>query len=769
MWILSHDWLFLGVLWITSLTFIYAQENSVQAVSEGTDCRCKCILTTKDGELCEGSLVGGQRKIIYLVETISGGTDCRCSCNTPPPGGCDTPAEFVDPNEDLSPGSPGSKIRQPSINLVELHSSISNMVAAMVMLEKAVTEKSTEDDIRIMKQNIKKSIFQVVSNLKSTNGSYQDLLDDLDLNSEDKETTTVGTNPTTLGTTTSTENGKIFEPSSSINETEGIVKPALMDVVVDRIGVAPLIPTSTSHSRISSTEYQPEELAPSTNTSTQTQRTTTQTVTVKNSTAPNITTYSTNPSSEAIESTTETIQKNTSPHQSNLSRTDTEEKDSILEEKEPKQDTDFDNYSTSVQVSTRNPTSRTHLRIVRPKIVFNPYRAKERKATTTTSKPESTTTTPSENEEEYEYDYHYFDIDGENEQTETSKATTIQSAHTSAPITTTTPTTIVRYTTTITTTASSTIENGNSYPDYLDQYEDEIYDYDVTEKPTTMTTTTTTQTTTPMKLGTTPIKIDPCGTLFSFSKPRKVSRFGRREGAWMKDPVHSDTDRSRASKIYVANFYYGSNLIEFDSVEAIRELRYQKSYNLPHKWIGTGHIVYNGSFYYNRAFSRTLIKYNLKYRFVSAWSHLTNAVYDPTTPFTWRGHSMVHVVADEDGLWVIFPARDPFDPYATLTYVINKINPVDLRILESHKSKIRQSVSHVFMICGVVYSTDRYNSRNARVTHAFDTRTRVQRSFYIGFENMFSYSVQFSYNPKERKMYSWDNGRQVEYRVNLMH
>ena len=66
------------------------------------------------------------------------------------------PAEFVDPNEDLSPGSPGSKIRQPSINLVELHSSISNMVAAMVMLEKAVTEKSTEDDIRIMKQNIKK-------------------------------------------------------------------------------------------------------------------------------------------------------------------------------------------------------------------------------------------------------------------------------------------------------------------------------------------------------------------------------------------------------------------------------------------------------------------------------------------------------------------------------------------------------------------------------------------------------------------------------------
>ena len=35
---------------------------------------------------------------------------------------------------------------------------------------------------------LEKSIFQVVSNLKSTNGSYQDLLDDLDLNSEDKET-----------------------------------------------------------------------------------------------------------------------------------------------------------------------------------------------------------------------------------------------------------------------------------------------------------------------------------------------------------------------------------------------------------------------------------------------------------------------------------------------------------------------------------------------------------------------------------------------------
>ncbi|RXM35457.1 Noelin-3 [Acipenser ruthenus] len=211
---------------------------------------------------------------------------------------------------------------------------------------------------------------------------------------------------------------------------------------------------------------------------------------------------------------------------------------------------------------------------------------------------------------------------------------------------------------------------------------------------------------------------------------------------------------------------YTNNKIvrEYKSISDFVSGAESRTYNLPFKWAGTNHVVYNGSLYYNKYQSNIVIKYSFDTGRVLAQRALEYAGFHNVYPYTWGGFSDIDFMADEIGLWAVYATNQNAG-----NIVISQIDAQTLEVLQSWSTGYpKRSAGESFMICGTLYVTNSHLT-GAKVYYSYSTKASMYEYIDIPFHNQYFHISMLDYNARDRALYAWNNGHQVLFNVTLFH
>ncbi|XP_061881204.1 noelin-like isoform X4 [Entelurus aequoreus] len=252
-----------------------------------------------------------------------------------------------------------------------------------------------------------------------------------------------------------------------------------------------------------------------------------------------------------------------------------------------------------------------------------------------------------------------------------------------------------------------------------------------------------------------------CGKLTRIAEPVTIKTSGSRFGSWMTDPLAPAGD----NRVWYMDGYHNNRFVrEYKSVQDFMTSDNFTSHRLPHPWSGTGQVVYNGSLFFNKFQSHTLIKFDLRSSLISRSRQLDFAGYNNMYHYSWGGHSDIDLMVDEGGLWAVYATNQNAG-----NIVLSQLDPDSLQVVRSWTTNHpKRSAGEAFMICGTLYVTNGYSGAT-KVYYAFATNSSTYEYIDVPLGNTYGHLSMLDYNPRDRALYAWNNGRQVLYNVTLYH
>lgn len=257
------------------------------------------------------------------------------------------------------------------------------------------------------------------------------------------------------------------------------------------------------------------------------------------------------------------------------------------------------------------------------------------------------------------------------------------------------------------------------------------------------------------------------GVLDAVGKPVFKGEMDDIYGAWMYDTL--PRSEAIADKLWVTRSKFRSILYEYNSRDDFSSsMKRAKEIRLSRPFQGNGHVVYNGSFYFNPVDRASIVRFDIiPHLSLTGPMMRDNEVFLPglvvnTKNYLYtpdHNHNYVDFDVDENGLWAIYGSL-------TNTTIVVKVDPIAMKLQQIWNVTVdHHKFGEMFIARGVLYGVHSVTDEIMKIRLALDLYKKLPLDVSLSFTNPYHKTTMIGYNSRTKELYTWDKGTQLAFPV----